>query len=90
MNIVSNDAKDIDTDFLIYSADFCPYCVAAERFLRSHGFSYTIVDLTRNFEKRRDIIIETGHRTVPVIFDLRDNQITFIGGFDNLQESGIV
>ena len=90
MNIVSNDAKDIDTDFLIYSADFCPYCVAAERYLRSYGFSYTIVDLTHNLEKRRDIIIETGHRTVPVIFDLRNNRITFIGGFDNLQESGIV
>lgn len=90
MNVVSNDAKEIDTDFLIYSSDFCPYCVAAERYLQSHGFSFTIVDLTNNFEKRKEIILETGHRTVPVIFDVRNDQINFIGGFDNLQESGIV
>ena len=38
--------------FEFYSAsDFCPYCVAAERYLHNHGFSYTIVDLTHNLEK---------------------------------------
>ena len=90
MDIISRDAKGLKTDFLIYSADFCPYCVAAERYLESHGFTYTIIDLSNNVEKRKEIVLETGHRTVPVIFDLRMNQINFIGGFDNLQDSGIV
>ena len=30
--------------------------------------------------------METGHRTVPVLFDLRGDEIVFVGGSDNLIE----
>ena len=31
---------------------------------------------------REEVVAATGHRTVPVIFDLRDGNVMFIGGFD--------
>ena len=31
---------------------------------------------------RKAVIQATGHRTVPVVFDIRENQAMFIGGFD--------
>ena len=86
-NVISKDSQNLNTDFLIYSADHCPYCVAAERYLRGKGFSFTIIDLSHNHEKRMEIIKQTNHRTVPVIFDLRNQKVEFIGGFDDLQAS---
>jgi glutaredoxin len=42
-----------------------------------------------NFDKgdadRHEIVEATGHRTVPVILDLRQEQPVFIGGFTELQ-----
>ena len=29
-----------------------------------------------------EVVAATGHRTVPVIFDLRDGNVMYIGGFD--------
>ncbi|MBJ23563.1 MAG: glutaredoxin [Euryarchaeota archaeon] len=89
-NVISKDSQNLTTDFLIYSADHCPYCVAAERYLQGSGFSFTIIDLSLNHEKRMEIIKQTNHRTVPVIFDLRNNKIKFIGGFDDLQASKLI
>ena len=88
--IISKDAENINSDFLIYSSDYCPYCVAAERYLQGHGYTFTVIDLSNDYEKRGEIIQETNHRTVPVIFDLRNDNIKFIGGFDDLQASGLV
>lgn len=88
-NIISEDIQNISSDFLIYSADHCPYCVAAERYLQGKGFSFTIIDLSNNHEKRMQLIKQTNHRTVPIIFDLRNENVKFIGGFDDLQASGL-
>jgi glutaredoxin 3 len=89
-NVISSDASKTDANFLIYSTDHCPYCVAAKRYLQGHGFDFTEIDLSQDFEKRDQIVKESGHRTVPVIFDLRNGKPQFIGGFDDLQASGIV
>ena len=89
-NIIISDANSTDADFLIYSSDFCPYCVAAKKYLQGHGFTFFFFFLSREIEKRDKIIQETGHRTVPVIFDIREKTPKFIGGFDDLQASGII
>jgi glutaredoxin len=34
---------------------------------------------------RQQIVSETGHRTVPVVIDVRNEQPIFIGGFDETQ-----
>ena len=88
-SIIELDAKKIDSDFLIYSADFCPYCIAAKRFFDSNKYKYTEINLSAEHEKRNLIVQETGHRTVPVIFDLREEKTRFIGGFDDLMAEQI-
>lgn len=66
---------------LMYSTAICPYCVAAERLLRTKGVA-EIEKIRVDLEPaRRDEMTErTGKRTVPQIF-IGD---TYVGGFDEL------
>ncbi|MAB35803.1 MAG: glutaredoxin [Euryarchaeota archaeon] len=73
-------------DFLVFTQTICPYCTRAFRTLDSKGLTYSEVNLD-NFEGlRKEVVIETGHRTVPVVFDMRGDAPIFVGGSDNLLE----
>jgi glutaredoxin 3 len=65
----------------MYSTAVCPYCVAAEKLLRSKGVAdidKIRVDLD---PAQRTVMMEkTGRRTVPQIY-IND---THVGGFDDL------
>ena len=37
-SIIELDAKKTDSDFLMYSSDYCPYCIAAKRFFKSNKY----------------------------------------------------
>lgn len=81
--MILEQASLASTDFLIYTGNFCGYCRALKNLLDNKGLSYT----EHNFdqappEMRIAVVQATGHRTVPVVFDLRDEQPLFIGGFD--------
>jgi glutaredoxin 3 len=65
----------------MYSTAICPYCVAAERLLRSKGvgeIDKIRVDLDP--AQRAAMMEKTGRRTVPQIYI---NE-THVGGFDDL------
>ncbi len=65
----------------MYCTAVCPYCVAAERLLRSKGVSQIEkirVDLDP--ERRAEMMRRTGRRTVPQIY-VGDFHV---GGFDDL------
>ena len=75
-----------DEDFLVFTQTICPYCTRAFRTLDSKGLTYSDVNLD-NFEGlRKEVVMETGHRTVPVVFDMRGDAPVFVGGSDNLLE----
>ncbi len=66
---------------LMYATAICPYCIAAEKLLRSKGverIEKIRIDLEQ--ERKNEMIERTGRRTVPQIFI---NQ-RHIGGFDDL------
>ena len=67
---------------LMYTSAVCPYCMNAERLLRSKGveaIEKIRVDLQP--ELRQEMMEKTGRRTVPQIYiDERH-----IGGFDDLR-----
>ena len=66
---------------LMYSTAVCPYCVMAERLLKSKGvedIEKVRVDLQP--EQRAEMMQKTGRRTVPQIY-IGD---TYVGGFDDL------
>ena len=65
----------------IYGTQGCPFCLQAERLMRSKGVS----DLTRiavdaNPEERRIMMARSGRSSVPRIFA----GDTHVGGFDDL------
>ena len=66
---------------MMYATGVCPFCVMAERLLRSKGVS-DIEKVRVDLEpKRRDEMVErTGRRTVPQIY-VGDRHV---GGFDDL------
>ena len=75
-----------DEDFLVFTQTICPYCTRAFRTLDCKGLTYSEVNLD-NFEGlRKEVVMETGHRTVPVVFDMRGEAPVFVGGSDNLLE----
>lgn len=67
---------------VLYTTTYCGYCERARRVLRSRRIPFEEVDVTRDPDRRRRVIAETGHRTVPVI--LIDGRL--LGGCDDLVE----
>ncbi len=65
----------------MYATGVCPYCVMAERLLRSKGV--TVIDKIRvdlDPQRRNEMTERTGRRTVPQIY-VGDRHV---GGFDDL------
>ena len=68
----------------MYTSNYCPYCMNAERLLKNKGYDIH----EKVFVDRDPMILEkmielTGKRTVPQIF-IEDH---YIGGFDDLREA---
>tara|TARA_B100000676_G_C17911549_1_gene750267 strand:+ start:781 stop:1062 length:282 start_codon:yes stop_codon:yes gene_type:complete len=84
-HIVMKQAEESESDFLVYTGTFCGYCTAAKRLLTSKGLSFDEINFDHEDHDLRSQVVElTGHRTVPVIFDNREETLVFVGGFDEL------
>ncbi|MEX0958106.1 MAG: glutaredoxin 3 [Burkholderiales bacterium] len=65
----------------MYCTAVCPYCLMAERLLRSKGI--TAIEKTRvdlEPERRVEMVERTGRRTVPQIYIGEEH----VGGYDEL------
>jgi len=69
------------THVLMYCTAVCPYCVMAERLLKSKGVT-AVEKIAVDFDPklREEMIKKTGRRTVPQIF-IGD---THVGGYDDV------
>ena len=66
---------------LMYATGVCPYCVMAERLLRSKGVAdIEKVRVDLDPARREEMMSRTGRRTVPQIY-IGDRHV---GGFDDL------
>ncbi|MQR00297.1 glutaredoxin 3 [Glaciimonas soli] len=66
---------------LMYSTAVCPYCIQAERLLKSRGVeNIEKVRIDLDPQQRNEMMEKTGRRTVPQIY-IGD---THVGGFDDL------
>ena len=74
-----------DSDFFIVSTNVCPYCFKAKRYLDGRKLSWTEVNGQNDQQLRMEFVAMTGHRTVPVVFDLRGDDPVFVGGSDDLE-----
>ena len=69
-----------DERVIVYSSPFCGYCGAAKRLLTQKRAPFTEVDIMFDAQRRDEMMMRCGRRTVPQIFiDGRH-----IGGFDDL------
>lgn len=65
----------------MYCTAVCPYCVAAERLLRSKGVTeIQKIRVDQQPERRMEMMERTGRRTVPQIYIGE----VHVGGFDEL------
>ena len=54
---------------VIYTTQFCPYCVQAKRLLNKKGVAFEEIDVSQDPDLRRTMVQEAGGRlTVPQIF----------------------
>lgn len=67
---------------VVYSKDYCPYCVAAVNLLKQKGVTYEVVDVQSDMDKYNEMLEKSApRRTVPQIF-IADKGI---GGFTELK-----
>lgn len=52
----------------IYKVDWCGYCSAALRLLRTKGVAFEEIDVDGNAKMRKWLVEQTGRTTVPQIF----------------------
>lgn len=67
-------------EVIIYTTDFCSYCVRAKQLMDKKGMEYQEVRVDEDHEQRVFMMEKSGRRTVPQIFI--DGKP--IGGFDDL------
>lgn len=66
---------------VVYSKDYCPYCVKAKNLLAKKGVAFEEIDITNDLKKQEEMLAKAeGRRTVPQIF-INDKPI---GGYDDL------
>lgn len=53
---------------VVYTTRICPYCVRAKQLLQRKGVAYDEIDVSDDFDARRELVARTGQRTVPQIF----------------------
>ena len=65
----------------VYRTEWCPYCVAAKRFLSQRGIAFEEVYLDREPDKMAELKERFDWRTVPMIV-IGDH---FVGGYTDLR-----
>ncbi|OGV38739.1 MAG: glutaredoxin 3 [Legionellales bacterium RIFCSPHIGHO2_12_FULL_42_9] len=65
---------------IIYTTEFCSYCVTAKKLLEKKGVQYSEIRLDTDPAQRDKMIKKTNRYTVPQIF-IND---THVGGCDDL------
>jgi glutaredoxin 3 len=70
-------------DIVVYTKDYCPYCVAAKNLLTQKGVAFSEIDV-QNDQKAYDEMLRkvAPRRTVPQIFIGG----TGIGGYDDMKK----
>ena len=70
-------------EVLVYSKDYCPYCVAAKNLLKQKGVAFTEVDVGVEHDRYEEMLKRAAPRkTVPQIFI----DGVGIGGFDDMKK----
>ncbi len=68
-------------EIIIYTTNYCPYCVKVKQLLRKKGVEFEEIDLTNDDAGRVELVEKSGGRkTVPQVFVNGQH----VGGCDDL------
>lgn len=67
-------------DVVVYSSEWCPFCVRARKLLDSKGVRYTLIDVDKEPKKRAEMAQKAGRTSVPQIWINQEH----VGGCDDL------
>ena len=68
---------------IMYSTEFCPFCIRAEQLLKSKGVAeIEKIRIDLDPEQRMEMMKKTGRRSVPQIYIGE----THVGGYDDLAQ----
>ncbi|MEK6859074.1 MAG: glutaredoxin domain-containing protein [Nanoarchaeota archaeon] len=63
---------------LVYSTDYCPWCIKAKEFLHENKITFTSINVGTSTKAAQEMIKKSGQQGVPVI----DARGAIIVGFD--------
>lgn len=70
-------------EVIIYTTNYCPYCVRAKKLLNDKGVEYKEIDVTEDQGMREKLVeMSGGRKTVPQIFINGKS----IGGFTDIEQ----
>ena len=84
MDRFSEILEECNTDFLLFTQTICVYCNRAKNVLISKNLTFSEINFDHEDNLRSEVVRITGHRTVPICFDMRGERPIFIGGSDHL------
>jgi len=73
---------------VMYSTQYCPYCVQAKRLLTKKGVSFEEIDVSRDPELRRTMIQKAGGRLTVLQIFVNDTHIGDCDGIYALDKAG--
>lgn len=65
---------------VLYTTPWCPFCVRAKALLKQKGVAFEEIDVSRDPDRKREMMEKSGQRTVPQIWIGKQH----IGGCDEL------
>lgn len=65
---------------VVYTKQYCPYCVMAKRMLKGKGVEFTEISVDNDQAMMQKMMRESGQRTVPQIWI----GTTHVGGYDDM------
>lgn len=68
------------TEIIVYTTNYCPYCVRAKDLLKRKGQPFTEINVEDDAAREAMIAKAGGRRTVPQIFI----NGTHVGGYDDM------
>ena len=86
MDRFSEILNECNTDFLLFTQTICGYCNLPKNVLKSKNLTFSEINMDYEDNLRSEVVGVTGHRTVPICFDMRGEKPVLIGGSDHLMD----
>lgn len=72
--------------YILYLKKECPFCIKAENVLSLKDIHYKAIYFDQNVKILEELKEAYNWSTVPMVFQKKENEYTFVGGYTDLLE----